>query len=40
MEQSRRNFIQKTALGIAGAVSMPIISKATSSNIFPGAIRN
>jgi inosose dehydratase len=36
MEQSRRNFIQQTALGIAGVVSMPIISKTTPSNTFKG----
>ncbi|MCW3079518.1 sugar phosphate isomerase/epimerase [Segetibacter sp.] len=35
MEQSRRNFIQKATLGIAGAVSLPFINEAaTQSNNF------
>lgn len=32
MEQSRREFIQRTMLGAAGAVSVPFIAKAASSN--------
>lgn len=31
MENSRRNFIQKTALGIAGSASLPFVSNACSS---------
>ena len=40
MKQSRRNFIEKTAVGIAGAISMPFIGKATSINNFPGKSEN
>ena len=40
MEQSRRNFIQKAALGIAATVNMPFISKATSINNFQGKPAN
>ncbi|MEO6722737.1 MAG: sugar phosphate isomerase/epimerase [Ferruginibacter sp.] len=40
MKQSRRNFIQKTAISVAGAVSIPFINKATSLNNFPGKQEN
>ena len=40
MEQSRRNFIQKAALGVAGTVSMPFISKATPFNTFSSKQEN
>jgi sugar phosphate isomerase/epimerase len=30
MEQSRRNFIQKTALGVGGTVSLPFITRAAT----------
>ncbi|MDQ6813799.1 MAG: sugar phosphate isomerase/epimerase [Bacteroidota bacterium] len=32
MEQSRRHFLQKTALGLAGTVSLPLINKAAASS--------
>lgn len=36
MEQSRRNFIQKTALGMAGTVSLPLLGAAKSFNATAG----
>lgn len=32
MEQSRRSFIQKAALGLAGAAAIPFISKSAPFN--------
>ena len=40
MEQSRRNFIQKAALGIAGTVSMPFLTKATQLNTISNKNEN
>ena len=40
MEQSRRNFIQKAALSVVGAVNMPFINKAISANDFPDKQEN